>query len=403
MGSESTTDAVERKPGPVDPTTFRDPAAGENAGRSGTGAEARPAGGDEEGAGGKAGLEAGSAGLKAASELKADSKREVLPDEGFSVDSSRKSGSPVPLDEVRPTLPELGEGSQLVALFKYMIQTEVHTYAFSVAANVILSLFPFIVLLLTLSRRLFHSRAMEQVVGEMISTFLPSNQAFVMRNMQLLAHPHHGVQVFSIVMLLISSTGVFLPLEVALNNVWGVRKNRSYLHNQAVSLGLAFAVGALAMASVAITAGQKQVLTYIFFGHTDNVVFHVLDGGMMRILAVIASILLFFLIYWVLPNRKVPALAVLPTAIVIGLLWEFAKYLYVLVLPRLDFASVYGPFQVSVGLMVWAFLSGLLLLAGAHFSATRYTLRVARREAAEDPESDEGAASEENDRDAARR
>jgi uncharacterized BrkB/YihY/UPF0761 family membrane protein len=52
----------------------------------------------------------------------------------------------------------------------------------------------------------------------------------------------------------------------------------------------------------------------------------------------------------------------------------------VLALPRLDFQAVYGPFYVSVGLMIWAFLSGLLLLAGAHFSATRYALSVARQE-----------------------
>ncbi len=162
-------------------------------------------------------------------------------------------------------------------------------------------------------------------------------------------------------------------------------------------------MGALALGSVAITAGQKAVLTFVFFGHTDNIVFHILSGGLMRILAVIASIMLFFLIYWVLPNRKVPALAVLPTAIVIGLLWELAKYLYVLALPRLDFGSVYGPFQVSVGLMVWAFLSGLLLLAGAHFSATRYTLRVARAEAAHDPAYDQEGAARENKADAAGR
>ena len=37
-------------------------------------------------------------------------------------------------------------------------------------------------------------------------------------------------------------------------------------------------------------------------------------------------------------------------------------------------------FYVSVTLMMWAFLSGLLLLAGAHFSATRYALSVARQE-----------------------
>jgi uncharacterized BrkB/YihY/UPF0761 family membrane protein len=86
----------------------------------------------------------------------------------------------------------------------------------------------------------------------------------------------------------------------------------------------------------------------------------------------------------VLPNRKIPARAVLPTAIVTGLLWQLSKALYVIVLPKLDFAAVYGPFYVSVGLMIWAFLSGLLLLGGAHFSATRYALCVAREDEKEE-------------------
>jgi YihY family inner membrane protein len=225
---------------------------------------------------------------------------------------------------------------------------------------------------------------MEQVVGDMMKNLLPVGQEFVMRNMQLLTHPHKGTQFFSVVMLLITSTGVFLPLEVALNRVWGVRQNRSYLHNQAVSLGLAFAVGVLAMASVASTASQQTILAWVFLGHTDNVVFHFISYGFLRLCAGLASILLFFLIYWVLPYRKVPARAVLPTAILIGLLWQLAKVLYIRALPWLDFQSVYGPFYISVGLMMWAFLSGLLLLAGAHFSATRYTLKLARQAKAEE-------------------
>ena len=92
----------------------------------------------------------------------------------------------------------------------------------------------------------------------MMFYFLPSNQDFIMRNMELLAHPHKGTQIYSIVMLLISCTGVFLPLEVALNGVWGVRKNRSYLRNQVVSIGLAIGVGVLAMTSVAMTAGAED-------------------------------------------------------------------------------------------------------------------------------------------------
>ena len=47
---------------------------------------------------------------------------------------------------------------------KYLLRTEVHTFAFSVAANAILSFFPFVVLLMTLIRRVFHSRVMYEVV-----------------------------------------------------------------------------------------------------------------------------------------------------------------------------------------------------------------------------------------------
>ena len=46
---------------------------------------------------------------------------------------------------------------EIVSLARYMAQTEVHTYAFSVAANAILSLFPFIVMMFTIARLVFHS------------------------------------------------------------------------------------------------------------------------------------------------------------------------------------------------------------------------------------------------------
>jgi YihY family inner membrane protein len=273
---------------------------------------------------------------------------------------------------------DTGLVGQSLSLARYLAQTEVHTYAFSVAANAILSLFPFIVMMFTISRRVLHSSAMVTVVSDMLRFFLPANQEFVVRNMSLLVHPRGGVQVASMVALLISSTGVFLPLEVALNQVWGVTRNRSYLMNQLLSLGLALVVGVLALVSVAITAGQTRVLTLLFFGHTTNVFFTFLAHSFLQVTAGLLSIGIFFVIYWVLPNRGLPIRAVLPTAIVVGLLWEVAKIVYVHALKWMDLGAVYGPFAVSVGLMMWAFLTGLLLLAGAHFSATRHTIALAR-------------------------
>src|SRR5262249_35112204 len=154
--------------------------------------------------------------------------------------------------------------------------------------------------------------------------FLPAHQDFVVKNMGLLAHARSKVEIISIVTLFISTSGVFLPLEVALNRVWGVEKNRNYLMNAVVSLGLAFSVALLALFSIAFTAAQNRLLSWIFLGRTQNFVFDFLAHAILQLSAAIFSISIFFLIYWILPNRKLPVAAVLPTAIVAGLLWELA-------------------------------------------------------------------------------
>ena len=249
------------------------------------------------------------------------------------------------------------------------MQTEVHTFAFSVAANVILSFFPFVVLLLTLTHQVFHSQAMYDVVLQLLRSYLPAGQDFVIHSVVALT-PHRGMKIFSLAMLLISSTGVFVPLEVALNRVWGFTGNRKYLGNQAIALVIALACGTLALISVALTAKNQSWLLALF-GSRDHIVFRIAAFLVMKMFAIVASIAMFFVVYWLLPNGKVRAMSVLPGAILTGLIWDLSKYLYILALPWLDFQEVYGPFALSVTLMFWAFLSGMLLLAGAQFSALR--------------------------------
>jgi membrane protein len=271
----------------------------------------------------------------------------------------------------------IGSGSgEAASTVKYLLRTEVHTFAFSVAANAILSFFPFVVLLMTLIRRVFHSRVMYNVVLELLRDYLPAGQDFLIRNLNALAGAQQRAQIFSLLILLITSTGVFMPLEVALNRIWGFPNNRSYLGNQLISLGLTFASGALALLSIALTAENVSLLETLLRGHGMFVVRFV-GFVVMKITAIAASIMIFFLIYWLLPNGKVPVRAVVPAAAITGLLSEALKYGYILALPRLNFQEVYGPFAVSVSLMFWAFLTGLLLLTGANLSALKHNRRVA--------------------------
>jgi len=253
---------------------------------------------------------------------------------------------------------------------RYMLRTEVHTFAFSVAANSILSFFPFLLLLMTLIRYVLHSRVMYGIVENLLRDYVPTGQEFVIRNLNALVGAHHQAKVFSLAMLLITSTGIFLPLEVALNRVWGFPINRSYLGNQLISLGLVFACGSLALLSVGLTASNVALLSTALHGYGAWYV-QLVGFITMKIFSIMASIAIFFLVYWLLPNGKVPARGVLPAAVIMGLVSEALKYVYIFALPRLNFAEVYGPFAISVSLMFWAFLSGMLLLTGAHLSVQR--------------------------------
>jgi uncharacterized BrkB/YihY/UPF0761 family membrane protein len=82
-----------------------------------------------------------------------------------------------------------------------------------------------------------------------------------------------------------------------------------------------------------------------------------------------------FLVYWLLPNRKIEPARVAPVAIVVGLILEGLKYVNML------FANVlhekldreYKIFEYSVTILLWSFVSALVVLAGAHWTARRDT------------------------------
>jgi membrane protein len=257
------------------------------------------------------------------------------------------------------------------AIVKYLLDSEVHTFAFSVAANAILSFIPFIVLLYTIALSVFHSNAMADAVSQMVTYFFPSNQDFIIKNLVLEALRHGGVTAISLGLILISCTGIFLPLEVALNQAWGVTKSRNYLLNQAVAFGLAGLMVVLGLTSVLLSAGQRQALAFLFFHHTDNVIYNAISYVWLALCTGVASILFLFSIYWVLPNCKVPWRPVLRASVVVGLIWLLSKYIFVAILPHLDLRSLYGPFYISVGILIWSYISGLILFAGAQYSVAQ--------------------------------
>lgn len=247
-----------------------------------------------------------------------------------------------------------------------MMETEAHVYALAVAASVLLSFYPFCNVMLSICRNLLHWRAAEDAIYLALNDYFPGEMAgFLRRNLAL----QGNLQITSMVLLLFTANGIFEPLEVALNRAWGVTRNRSYLKNQMVALGMIFLCGALALASLMLTAMNKQWLAS-WAGSLGGFKTW-LNLFLFKVAAVPISILALFLIYWLLPNRKIQPARVAPVAILVGLVLEALKYVNLAITPMLEakLEHEYSIFRHSVNILLWSFVAALVVLAGAEWTA----------------------------------
>ena len=260
--------------------------------------------------------------------------------------------------------------------FRYWADTEVHVHAFAISANVLLSFFPFLIVMVSLCRYVLGWPEAERAIYTALGDYFPGQLGeFLQRNLRETVQKRGPFQLASVFLLLFTANGIFLPLEVALNRVWRCTSNRSFLTNQWISLGLIFACGSLAMLSITLTALNREFMKNAPEPASEVAAF----VGLLffKMAAVPISILALFLVYWLLPNCKLPARRLIPAAIIVGLLLEGLKYLNVLIWPwlRLKLTSEYGPFVNSVAIILWAFLAALLMLAGAEWTARRSAIR----------------------------
>jgi membrane protein len=249
----------------------------------------------------------------------------------------------------------------------FLLQTEVHVYSFAVAVNVLISFFPFLVAMIILCRSVFHWQAGVDVIIQTVNNYFPEGFGVNFRG-YLVAASYHKFSWVSVFLLLFTANGIFTPLEVALNRIWRIKQNRSFLRNQAIGLGLIFVCGILVLISVSATSLNVPYLREKFGSSLPHATF---QFAVFRIIAVPTTMLMIFLIYWLLPNQKIPVKRLIPASAAVAVLLEVSKYLNILTWPwlRAKLENEVPPFVQSISIVLWSFMSTLILLTGAEWSA----------------------------------
>lgn len=260
---------------------------------------------------------------------------------------------------------------------RYCMQTEVHVYALAMSASALLSFYPFLIVMLTFCRNVLRWPAAVDAIYLALNDYLPGDLgAFIKRNL-----PMRGpFQPTAMLLLLVTANGIFEPLEVALNRAWGATRNRSYIRNQLVSLGMIFLCGALVLLSLILTAVNAEWIRGLSGPHARLDLW--VKPLIFKVGAIPVGTLMLFLIYWLLPNCRIRPARVAPVAILAGLVLEAMKYGFLLIWPLLSakLDREYGVFHNSVTILIWAFASAMIVLAAAQWAARMETQRDERLE-----------------------
>jgi membrane protein len=254
---------------------------------------------------------------------------------------------------------------------RYLSQTEVHVYALSISASVLLSLYPFLTVMFSLVR-ILNSWLAEQALWVAVRDYFPGELGtFIQRNLlaNLEKPAHSRFQIVSLLLLMLTANGVFEPLEVALNRAWGAAENRSYLRNQMMSFGLILLCGGLVIFSAMLT-GVNQAFVQSRIAGTIPPWMTLL---LFKLVAVPLTMLALFLTYWLLPNCKVPKRPLIRVSVAVGGALEILKYVALAAWPWLNtkLSNEYDVFSHSVEVLLFSMVASFIVLAGAEWTVRR--------------------------------
>lgn len=165
-------------------------------------------------------------------------------------------------------------------------------------------------------------------------------------------------------------TGAVVELQDNLNIVWKAKPPEgsgllNFLRTRMISLALVLGIGFLLLVSLIIDAGLSAVSVYIephFSGAT--VILRFLNS----VVSFMIAVLLFAMIFKLLPNVDITWSDVWTGSLVTGLLFTIGKFLIGYYLGKSNVASSYGAAASIITILLWIYYSSLILLFGAEFT-----------------------------------
>ena len=245
--------------------------------------------------------------------------------------------------------------------------------AAGVAYYGILSIFPLLIAIVALASFFVDSRAVQALVSEQIQAGAPGSAEFLQQRIANIQRIRGTLSVFSIVGLIWTASAMFGAISRAVNRAWNVEGGPPFYIEKLRHIAMAVVTGVLLMVSSLLITSRVflthveqfigDVLPFLFLSNYVYLVF-------TELISVLMAFAVFLVIYKFIPHTHTDWRDIWLGALVAALLFELGRNAFVLYLNNFgNFGQIYGSLAAVMVLLVWIFISALILITGAELAS----------------------------------
>lgn len=254
------------------------------------------------------------------------------------------------------------------------------THAAAIAYYALLSLFPFLLLVISLLGSITADEGDRLAVLTFVFRYFPTQLDFVTTQLDSFRQTRLQVGVAGALALIWASLGVFGAITSAVNEAWGVEKQRSFLKHRMVSFLMLVAAGGVTIVGL-LAVSAMRVANASWFGevllrYSWLTAFQTFAFQYLSTIVLIVSV---GLVFYFIPNAKTRFRDVWVGAILTGVLWRlgfdgFAWY----IARNSQLTLIQGSIAAVVVFLLWIYVSSVILMYGVEFTAAYARLRRRR-------------------------
>jgi membrane protein len=261
----------------------------------------------------------------------------------------------------------------LMRLYKKFIEDGCQVYASSIAFYSILSIFPALLMLISLSGVLINKFSFQSGILVFVEERIPVIYDFADNNISEIIKNRANIGIIGFFILFVTSAYVFDSIQLALNKIFKTEANRKFWKQKIFGFLIMFLIFFI----IVITFGLSTGLFYL--SNTLAGILNIeksISAEILKLLSVAIGIvfnfLIFTLIYYLGINRKVNFRQIFRGTLTVAVGLECAKHIFVYYLDRFaGYQSTYGSVGSVIAFLTWVYMSSLILLLGAEINSLR--------------------------------